>query len=102
MGLVMISTSSIVLVCLVILLLFLLIFISIGSNNQYKKHQSQILSYQDKIFHLKQENVRLKKESNIPKSQEFINFLNDFRKGGGILHIEPINKDDIYFHQSGK
>jgi len=102
MGLVMISTSSIVLVCLVLFLLFLLIFISIGSSKQYKKHQSQILSYQDKILHLKQENVRLKKESNTPKSQEFINFLNDFRKGGGILHIEPINKDDIYFHQSGK
>ena len=98
----MISTSSIVLGCLVILLLFLHIFFVIGSNKEYKKLQSQILSYQDKILHLKQENVRLKKEANKPKSQEFINFLNDFKKGGGILHIEPINKDDIYFHQSGK
>ena len=98
----MISTSSIVLGCLVLFLLFLHIFFVIGSNKEYKKHQSQILSYQDKILHLKQENVRLKKEANKPKSQEFINFLNDFKKGGGILHIEPINKDDIYFHQSGK
>jgi len=44
----------------------------------------------------------LEKELNKPKSQEFINFLSDFNNGGAILSIEPINKNDIYFHNSGK
>lgn len=105
----MIATSTIVLLSLVLFLLFLLIFISIGSNNAYKKHQKDILTYQkdiltyqDRIIHFKQEISKLKKEANAPKSQEFINFLSDFQKEGGLLHIEPINKNDIYYHNAGK
>ena len=43
---------------------------------------------------------KLKQELNKPKSQEFINFLTDFNRGGAVLHIEPISQNNIYFHNS--
>lgn len=62
----------------------------------------KIKTFEEVEFNLHNEIDHLKKELSKPKSQEFINFLSDFNRGGAILSIEPINKDDIYFHKSGK
>jgi hypothetical protein len=79
----------------IVLLLFLSTYLRLEFNRTKDKLNEEIAA-------LKEENSKLKKALDKPKSQEFINFLSDFNNGGAILAIEPINKNDIYFHNSGK
>ena len=79
--------------------------ISLGciiSTVMYFIKKYEVLTLKDEIEDLNTKLIEAAKRPNPAPSNDVLKILSDIKNGGALLHIEQIDKNDIYYHNGGQ